>query len=224
MLLLLSCSDYDLASPVGPEVERKDSGSPAVEVDDTAPPRDTAAVDTAFDPPADTGDYVVDDCQDGYFAYYYNLPADHPDVEIEDAGGPDDVPSNHDWWDEAYYAFEQEDPGLEFGDQWWPVNTGLPGDPQYFAVRWVAILESDSDLIVPFEMGSDDDSWAYLDGELMASLPGIHGVEATQFYAPLTQGQHKLELFMAERHTSNSGFWFKWLAEGVRIFACPDGA
>jgi fibro-slime domain-containing protein len=211
--LLFGCSEYALGKGA-PTAGPADSGDP--------PGEGTAVVvDT---PPTDSGEppFDPDDCEDGYYADYYNLPASHPEVEIDEGDRTGDLPANHDWWDPVYFVFRQVDPGLEFGDGWWPVNTGLEGDPQYFAVHWVGTLDVDSDLVVAFEMGSDDDSWAYLDGDLAGALPGIHGIETTTFLTSLSAGQHTFELFMAERHTSGSGFWFRWDSPEVGFYACPE--
>lgn len=205
--LLISCSDYALETP---------AKLPTIEEDTSVPPTETASEQV------DTGPVPLEDCEDGYWADYFNLPADHPDVEVDWVAIEDDVPANHDWWDPQYFAFRQTDPGLDFGDQWWPVNEGLPGDPQYFAVHWQATLNVEVDVVVAFELGSDDDGWAFIDGEVVANLAGIHGVEQTQFLLPLYAGRHQLDLYMAERHTYNSGFWFRWLSEDVSIYACPE--
>jgi fibro-slime domain-containing protein len=178
-------------------------------------------VDTSTPTDTSTGD--TGDCEDVYIGHFYNLPADHPDIEGEVTGVLEgDLPANHDWWDETWWAFDEEHPGLEFGDDWWPVDEGLEGDPQYFAVHWEAQLEVDTDSVVAFELGSDDDGWAFIDDILVADLGGIHGVEATSFVVSLTAGVHSLDLYMAERHTSNSGFWFRWMSDEVRIWTCPS--
>jgi fibro-slime domain-containing protein len=202
-LFVVACSQYDLhAKPIG-------AGPPVVE--DTAPTPDTA-------PPADP----YSGCDDGFFADYYNLPADHPDVEGESTGvRTGDSPYNHDWYDSKYWVWRTNDKNLNFGDGWFPVDQGLPGDPFYFAVHWHATLDVSADGSYPFSMGSDDDSWAFVDGVMVADLGGIHGLEATSFPVDVTKGQHTLDLFMAERHTSDSGFWFIWDAPEVTIYACP---
>jgi fibro-slime domain-containing protein len=223
MLLLLACSEYGLEKPSA-------AGDPAPDDAETHHRRETPPDDTHPDddtgPPPDSGpaDTVTlpDDCTAGYVGDYYNLPADHPEVEGTVTGlVPGDLPANHDWWDARYFAFERVDPNLEFGDGWWPVDTGLPGDPQYFAVHWVATLEVTQDETVLFEMGSDDDGWAVLDGAMVADLGGIHGVTSTSFTVAMTTGLHSLELWMAERHTSDAGFWFRWVSPDVGFYACP---
>jgi fibro-slime domain-containing protein len=217
VLLLLACSDYDLAA--------KSEDKPLEAGDQRPPTGETAAPDSAEPDTGPPEDAVpdFDACDDGYYAWFYNLPADHPDVEQDTTGLVEgDEPGNHDWWDEPYLSFVEVSPGLEFGTGWWPVDEGQPGDPQYFSVYWEAWLVVDEDQLVSFEMGSDDDGWAYLDGEMVADLGGIHGVEETAFIVGMEQGTHFLQLYMAERHTSDAGFWFRWLTDGVSVFACPE--
>lgn len=204
--IIAGCSEYT----VSPERARSRPGTPSPQPGLWLPPLDTGT-------PTDTAD-----CEDGYFAEYYNLPADHPEVEDGAADPPPgDLPWNHDWYDEQYLAYTVVEPGLDFGTDWWPVDEGLPGDPQYFAVRWEAVLEVDADTTATFELGSDDDSWALIDGEVVADLAGLHAVETDTFTLTLAAGQHQLELYMAERHTSQSGFWFTWSTPDIRIFSCP---
>ena len=230
---LLACSDYKLekksdASPPDEEVTQPDRPQDEQPPEDTSPPEDTEPPDDPPDPPEDTAPPVdtedvpdFDDCEDGYYADYFNLPADHPEMELDIAGlYPGDLPGNHDWWDEPYFVRRELDSNLEFGSDWWPVNEGLPGDPQYFAVHWFAHLYIPADEVVYFELGSDDDSWAYIDGEMVADLGGIHGVETTVFAYAMEAGVHTLDLYMAERHTSGAGFWFKWASENLDFYAC----
>ena len=49
---------------------------------------------------------VIGDLVTGYKGTYYNLPADHPDVEGNVTGVvPGDSPYNHDWYSDQYLAW-----------------------------------------------------------------------------------------------------------------------
>lgn len=53
---------------------------------------------------------------------------------------------------------------------------------------------------VSFTLGSDDDSFIYIDGVLFGQNPGIHGVTTVNFTTPmLTAGDHQLKVFYADR-------------------------
>ena len=211
--MMLSCTDYELTE----DATASDPGA-----DDPGRPDDGDGGDGGGDSGWDLEHPPdFDECEDGYRADYFNLPNTHPEVELDIGGlAQGDDPLNHDWWDAAYYVRTEVDTNLEFGSGWWPVDEGLPGDPQYYAVHWFAWLEMANAGAVSFELGSDDDSWAYIDGELVADLGGIHGVEATTFTLNLDAGVHTLDLYMAERHTSNAGFWFRWNNTDLGYYAC----
>ena len=219
LFMLLACTDYELTDDVDvAESGAEDPGRPGDDGGgDGGDGGDSG--DGGWDP---DGPLDFEDCTDGYWADYYSLPSDHPEVEI-DVGGvvTGDDPANHDWWDEQYYVRTEIDTNLEFGSNWWPVDEGLPGDPHYYAVHWFSYLWMEETGSVSFELGSDDDSWAYLDGELIADLGGIHGVEATTYTMTLEAGVHTLDLYMAERHTSDAGFWFRWNNTDLGYYACP---
>lgn len=194
MLLLAACNDYEINKE--PEDPPADSPSPVTE---------------------------TDPCTPGFLGDYYNLPADHPDVEGMTVGlVPGDDPRLHDWYDETWFAFQQVDTDLAIGSPWWPVDEGEPGDPMYYSVHWHAWIEVPEDAVHVFELGSDDDSWALVDNTIVADLGGIHGVEADSFFVALTAGSHSLDLYMAERHSANGGFWFRWVTPGIETLACPD--
>ncbi len=205
------CTEYDLGST-------GDDGTPG---DD-----DAGGGDDDNDANPDFDGVPWDNCVEGYLGDYYNLPFDHPEVEanVENGVFVGDVPGNHDWWDDPYFVFSRYDLNLEFGAPWWPVDTGMTGDPQYFAVHWGAWVVVDSAAPFYFEMGSDDDSWLYINGEMKADLGGIHGMAATTYEAVLDEGFYTFDLWFAERHTVDSGFYFRFTGGDVRIYPadCDD--
>lgn len=166
---------------------------------------------------------LVIDCDEGYQVDYYNHVVTHPDMEYNAQDAPaGDLPWDHDWFDETYFSFRRIEPHLAFGNDWFPVDEGLPGDPYHFAARASATLLAQEDAVVWFEMGSDDDGWAFIDGEPVGNLAGLHGLEVSNFSVSLSAGVHDLEIYMAERHTIQSGLWFRWLDPNIGIYACPE--
>lgn len=103
-----------------------------------------------------------------YTGYYYDIPADHPEMGIGSIEG--DTPFDHDWWDDIYFHYKQLDqipqtgvwsnPG--FGPGWWPTGGGPggpgggggepgPGEPGYNPPHWVDDCGGDDD-----DDGGDD--------------------------------------------------------------------
>lgn len=161
---------------------------------------------------------VIGDILTGYKGTYFNLPADHPDVEGAVTGVvTGDSPFNHDWYDPQYFSFSRIDPNLTFGNGFFPVDSGLPGDPNYFSVCWqanITVPESDN---YSFLMGSDDDSWLYIDGTMVIDLGGIHALSEDTGTVYLEPGIHSLALYFAERHLTESGFYFKFMDPRVDV-------
>ena len=143
--------------------------------------------------------------------YYYNLPEDHPEV-----GGPitglvlGDSPFNHDWYDDKYLSFIQNDDltNFNFPMDYFPVDDGLPGDPQYFAIHWTGKVIVPAAGDYTFNLGSDDDSWLYINGELKKDLGGIHAFAPGPTTVSLPAGESTIDIYFAERHLVQSGFTF----------------
>lgn len=151
---------------------------------------------------------------------FYNLPCDHPDVEGRVTGVvPGNHPSDYDWWDDTYYVFSYERDSLvmSYSADYFPVDTGLCGDPFYFAAHWYTTAIVSEDGVYTMEIGSDDDSWLLIDGEVVTDLGGIHPLRRTSADVYLERGPHRIDVFFAERHVRQSGLEFE-------IVGRPEGA
>jgi fibro-slime domain-containing protein len=174
----------------------------------------------------------------GLTGYYYNLPSTHPDMERWitglDTGYVEttltgDMPTltaygatrvlQWDWWDPMYLNFSRIDSDADlqsnFASSWFPTSDGLPGDPYHFAVHWTGSFYVSEDKAYTYQMGSDDDSWLFIDNNLVLDLGGVHALTSTSYSVTLTQGWHDIDIFFAERHTVQSGFYLNFFSDLV---------
>jgi len=147
-----------------------------------------------------------------FFGSFYNLPCDHPDVEGPVTGVVKGTkPSDFDWFDQEYYSFslERETLLIDYSQNYFPVDDGLCGDPFHFAAYWqtTAIASEAGEYTV--EMGSDDDSWLLVDGQIVIDLGGIHAIKRESQTIQLSEGPHRIEVYFAERHVVQSGLEFE---------------
>lgn len=166
----------------------------------------------------------------GFLGYYYNMPIPHPDIgyyperggyqlgmveqtlplRLSDKGRTDI--KQFDWFDDKYLSFTKTNSDLRFGYSFFPVDEGLPGDPNYFSVHWVGALDVLTRTNFLCSMASDDDSWLFVDGNLVLDLGLTHAMD---FYrteiVTLPTGRHQLDVFFAERCAGGSGFQFAFM-------------
>lgn len=176
--------------------------------------------------------------QAGLVGTYYNLADSHPDMQSNITGLNTGMVENmltgatptltaygqtqvnqFDWWDDAYMVGQRVDSDADlqsnFASSWFPqiANTGLPGDPFHFAVHWTGTFYVAEDKEYTYSMGSDDDSWLFIDNQLTLDLGGVHGLSYDSYTVNLTQGYHNIDIFFAERHTVQSGFQLNFFSD-----------
>jgi fibro-slime domain-containing protein len=161
-------------------------------------------------------------CEAGYQATYYNLPATHPDMMGPVEGLQLGIqPAQLDWFSAPYFWEDRVDTDLMFGDDWWPVSAGEPGDPAHFAVHWRGWIEAESARIVTFFLASDDDAWVLIDGAVVADQGGVHVAEERCYSVALDAGVHRIDIYAADRDASASSMWLEW-ADAVEVMACSE--
>jgi fibro-slime domain-containing protein len=181
----------------------------------------------------------------GLLGTYYNLPSTHPDMERWitgfDPGYVENTLSGNtptltaygasrvlqwDWWDPGYEVFSRIDSDADlqsnFASSWFPVNTGLPGDPQDFTVHWEGNFYVDANKAYNYRMGSDDDSWLFIDDQLVLDLGGVHGMTWDNYTVNLTEGWHAIDIFFAERNVVQSGFQLNFFSDLVPENPIPE--
>jgi hypothetical protein len=182
--------------------------SPEYGLQEQAPeplPPALVAEDPAGEPPRDWG------CQAGWRGAYYNPP----DSVDADTGAQS---SRESAFDQSYLAFERNDPSLDLGPSFWPVDQGQPGDPAGFAVVWRGWLRAFEDVDAALVIGAsgaadvllgDDVVWS---GEALRFNPVVTEIDVSAGILPVT-------VRWWSTRTDESGFRLRLVSEAIRV--CP---
>jgi len=194
-LLLAGCSEYVVHEKPPPPT----ADPPGSEEDDHAEPPDWT------------------DCAGGYTGWYYNLPADHPDLESD---GLFESWETVDWFDEDYLSYSQYEASLDQGSGWWPVDDGLAEDPAWFSGVWRAWIRVWDDGPVDFVAGASTDLWVVAGTETVLT---VHGEDfAPEVYTvELEAGQLPLTVYYAHR-AGTSGLRFRVSGDAATICVGSD--
>lgn len=160
------------------------------------------------------------DCFEGWRGMYTNLTVYD---DFVDPGPLDDpapiTPDGFEYW--ANPQYEKFEPTLDFGQNWWPIDEDLEGDPKFFAVYWHAWLRAWSSTDVEISLASQDDAWIYLNGAPLVENPGIHDYVRQSYTTHVDAGQYPIEVWFAHRGSENSGLSLRVVSGDVSV-CYPD--
>ncbi len=131
-------------------------------------------------------------------------------MPVVDSGAPgvslvDPTTHELEWWSPALNAAilptGSGTISLPFASNMYPPNsTGGDDGSAWETAMFSGAFTLSSSSVVSFTLGSDDDSFIYVDGLLIGQNPGIHGVSTVEFDSPtLGAGPHTLNVFFADR-------------------------
>jgi fibro-slime domain-containing protein len=83
------------------------------------------------------------------------------------------------------------------------------GDVGYTSAILEGTFDTPAGGSVTFSLGSDDDAWVFLNGNLVVDNGGVHALEtAPTTISDLAAGVNTVEVFFADRHTVQAGLFF----------------
>ncbi len=181
------------------------------------------------------------DCQfsagSGWWGEYFNYlgvgASKHPDMEVNPCPAwTTPTPTQHDWYDDTYRTHEQIDTNLMFMpslDAWFPYDgsvwenkEGLAHD-YFFGGHWRAKVTAPASGNYTYLLASDDDSWLLVGGVVIVNNSGCHDAFTKTGSIYLEGGDNVVELYFAERHTTDSGFNFRFDNSSLIITPWPEG-
>ena len=105
-----------------------------------------------------------------------------------------------------------------------PNSTGVNDNLYFMTARFTGVFTLSSLSTIQFTLGSDDDSFIYVDGLLFGQNPGIHATSVVTFTTPaLDVGQHTLDVFYADREHTGAYLSLNLVSAGVIITPPASG-
>lgn len=183
---------------------------------------------TAVSPAAATescSNLTAPDRNPSFYGQYYNFSENEPwSVVYKGRTIPNPVIGGaNPFYDQRYLTFSRTDYNLNFGARFFPINEGLAGDPNHFAVHWRAVLHVPTDAIYDLKVLADDDAWLLVDNQLLIDLNGVHAPKTKLIKPYLRNGNYQLDIYFAER-ANHSGSTFSFTADQrLEFYALPPG-
>lgn len=154
--------------------------------------------------------------QTGWYGTYFNYNSATPGMELPDSqwrvsfGDPlsDVIAWTANWYDQTFARFSRVDSTLVFGDNFFPFDSSaeeiINGHDYHFGVHWSANIMVTGSRNVGFTLKSDDDTWLYVNGVLVADNSGVHPTRTINGVIAFSSGANKVDIYFAERHTTAS--------------------
>jgi len=106
-----------------------------------------------------------------------------------------------------------------------PCSTGTNDANVYETAIFKGNFNLSSSGSVGFNLGSDDDSFIYVDGMLIGQNPGVHGVTTVDFTSGvLSSGTHSIEVFYADRDQTGAFLSLSLDSNSGNVVITPPGS
>lgn len=209
---VIDSEDYAPRDPSIQNAEQANQSEPTPrETKTTAEPTPTETETPTEPTPIET---PTESVQTGYHGTYYNLPRSHPDI-----GSPSDIQprqglvkenlpleltskgqeyiNQFDWFSAEYEVFSRVDQSLDWGSSGF---VPISGSASSFAAQWTATVTVSEYAYYHIKIGSDDDTWVFLDDKLVLDNGNIHAFNTVQSDLRLREGKYSLKIFYANRY------------------------
>jgi hypothetical protein len=152
--------------------------------------------------------------QSGYYGQYFL-------TGIDGSVSNSRTINDFDWHDPAKFKLARIDQSLNFGKNFYALGSDSNNQPIRFFAYWRALVDVPADGSYVYNLGSDDESWVYIDGVLDGKLGSNQGSLGNKTIT-LKKGAHALEVYFVYRGRTGSKMSFT-LDEKVKIYPWPNG-